>query len=592
MFKDLNQTWDLDAIFPGGSRSSEFAEFLDSLEADVKTFGAEVSQGKPEDLAGWVDRITRIQNLTKRLRQGGAFISCLDAQDVSDRNSRVIGGRVRQIQAGFASIMTVSDQQILQIPDEQWQVILGADALKPLAFNLSERRERAKEMLPTEQETLVNELSVDGYQGWSDLYDLVTGRMTITIRENGKDVTLSPGQAANRMSGSDPAVRAHVMERWEAAWANEAELCALALNRLGGYRLSLYRRRGWDSVLKEPLENNRMTAATLDAMWDAIGRNKDRLVAYMQRKKKVLGLKEFGWQDIGAPVGKSESKMSYDEAAEFIVEQFGNVSPMMAKLATRAFENRWIEAEDRPGKRMGGFCTSFPESRESRIFVTFSGTLGNVATVAHELGHAFHQSVMNEMPPMAQQYAMNVAETASTFSEMVVADAAVTSARNADERLLLIDDKLQRAVSLLMNIQSRFIFETGFYAARKKGMVGVQGLNEIMTEAQKEAFAGALDSYHPHFWASKLHFYNTRVPFYNFPYTFGFLFSAGVYSWAKEAGSEFEDRYAGLLRDTGRMRVEDLAKKHIGVDLTKSAFWQDAIDSVLRDLPEFLEMTK
>jgi pepF/M3 family oligoendopeptidase len=415
--------------------------------------------------------------------------------------------------------------------------------------------------------------------------------MSITVTENGKEVTLSPGQAANRMSGPDPAVRAHVMERWEEAWAKEADLCALALNRLAGYRLSLYRRRGWDSVLKEPLENNRMTRDTLDAMWDTIDSNKDRLVTYMQRKKKLLRLDKLGWQDLDAPVGKSDSKMSYDDAAAFIVEQFSRVSPKMAGLATRAFENRWIESEDRPGKRMGGFCTSFPLSRESRIFVTFSGTLGNVATVAHELGHAFHQSVMNDLPPISQQYAMNVAETASTFSEMVVADAAVKAAKNDDERLLLVDDKLQRAVSLLMNIQSRFLFETRFYEARKKGMVSVQALNELMTEAQKEAFAGALDTYHPHFWASKLHFYNTRVPFYNFPYTFGFLFSAGVYSWAKEAGRMFEDRYIGLLQDTGRMRVEDLAKKHIGADLTRKDFWQSAIDLVLSDLPEFLAMT-
>lgn len=592
MFKDLNQTWDLDVFFAGGSRSPEFAAFLDSLEADVKAFGDEVSAGAPKDLAEWTSRITRAQEITKRLRQSSAFISCLDAQDVNDRRSRVVGGRVRQIQAGFASALTVMDQQMLQIPEDQWQSVINSEEIRPIAFNLNERRARAKDMLPAEQETLVNALSIDGYHGWSDLYDLVTGRMSIIIQENGKEVTLSPGQVANRMSGPDPATRAHVMQKWEEAWAKEAELCALALNRLAGYRLSLYRRRGWDSVLREPLENNRMTRASLEAMWDAIDKSKSRLVTYMQRKKTLLGLKEFGWQDLGSPVGKSQSRMSYDEAAGFIVDQFRRVSPKMAELATRAFTDRWVEAEDRPGKRMGGFCTSFPLSRQSRIFVTFSGTLGNVATVAHELGHAFHQSVMNDLPPMAQQYAMNVAETASTFSEMVVADAAVKSAKTFDERLLLVDDKLQRAVTLLMNIQARFLFETRFYEARKKGMVSVQALNEIMTEAQKEAFAGALDLYHPHFWASKLHFYNTRVPFYNFPYTFGFLFSAGVYSWAKEAGSDFEDRYIGLLRDTGRMRVEELAKKHIGVDLTGQSFWQSAIDLVLSDLPEFLEMTE
>jgi pepF/M3 family oligoendopeptidase len=489
-------------------------------------------------------------------------------------------------------MMTLNDSQIVEMPDDEWKNLLKAEAVSPLAFNLNERKERAKQLLPTEQEILVNALSVDGYQGWSEMYDLVTGRMSVAIDEKGKTIAVSPGQLANKMSDPDAAVRAHLMEKWEEAWAKEADLCALALNRIAGYRLALYRKRGWDSFLKEPMETNRMTLDTLNTMWDTIDKNKGRLLTYMRRKKEFLGLEKLGWQDYSAPVGKAQSKMSYDQAADFIVEQFGQVSPRMASLASRAFRDRWIEAEDRPGKRMGGFCTSFAESEQSRVFVTFSGTLGNVSTVAHELGHAFHQSMMTDVPPMAQQYAMNVAETASTFSELVVADAAVARASSREEKILLMDDNLGRAVQLLMNIQARFLFETRFYEARKKGVVSVERLNELMLEAQKEAFAGGLDVYHPHFWASKLHFYSVGTPFYNFPYTFGYLFSAGIHARAKEEGPAFESKYADLLRDTGRMKVENLAKQHIGADLTKPAFWQAAIDSVLADLPEYLEMTE
>ncbi len=337
---------------------------------------------------------------------------------------------------------------------------------------------------------------------------------------------------------------------------------------------------------------NRMTLETLNTMWSTIDANKDRLVAYLQRKRELLGLEKLGWQDISAPIGQSHSKLTYDQAATFIVEQFGRFSPRMAEFATMAFNNRWLEAEDRPGKRMGGFCTGFPEKKQSRIFVTFSGTMGNMATVAHELGHGYHQSIMQDMPPMTRHYAMNVAETASTFAEMIVADAAVKHAPTQEEKLSLMEDKLQRAVALLMNIQARFLFETRFYAERKQGLVPVKRLNELMLQAQKDAFKDALDLYHPHFWASKLHFYNTGVPFYNFPYTFGFLFSAGVYAKAMEVGVGFEEDYANLLRDTGRMQVEDLAQRHLGVDLTKPAFWQSAIDLVLVDFDEFMKLTK
>lgn len=592
VFKDLKETWNLEVFFPGGSESPEFAKYLDALETDTKALSVEVSGGKISGVEAWAERLVKIQRLSNRFRQAGAFVSCLDAQNVHDRQSRVVGGRLRQIRAGFASIMTMNDSQTLGISDDEWKKLLEAETVRPLAFNLNERRERAKRLLPTEQETLVNELAVDGYQGWSEMYDLVTGRMSVALEDKAKPTTISPGQLANRMTDPDPSVRAYLMQKWEEAWTKEADPCALALNRLAGFRLALYRKRGWDSFLMEPLEINRMSKETLDTMWDTINKNKDRLVTYMNRKKQYLGLEKFGWQDYNAPVGKAESKMSYDQAADFIVDKFGKVSGKMANVATRAFSERWIEAEDRPGKRMGGFCTSFPESRQSRIFVTFSGTLGNVSTVAHEIGHAFHQSVMNDLPPLAQQYAMIVAETASTFSELVVADAAVKAAKSREEKIMLIDDRLAGAVQLLMNIQARFLFETRFYEARKKGIVSVERLNQIMLDAQKEAFAGALDIYHPTFWASKLHFYNTGVPFYNFPYTFGFLFAAGIYARAKEEGPAFEEKYVNLLRDTGRMRVEDLARTHIGADLTKPAFWQAALASVLADLPLYLEMTK
>jgi len=591
MFKDLNQTWDLDVIFPGGSHSPEFAAYLERLENDVVKLAGEIAIGSPGGAAGWAERLERVQDVIVRLRQAGSFTSCLNAQDVGDEHARVIGARVSQLRAGFASALARLDRQMLDVADASWDELLRSETLRPLAFNLNERRQRAREMLPPDQEALVNDLSVDGYHAWSELYDVTTGRMSITVEENGKTVRMSPGQASNRLSDPDPEFRARLMERWEEAWAGEADFCAMALNHLAGYRINLYRHRGWDSVLKEPLTINRMSAETLETMWRVVDESKDRLVTFLQRKKKLLGLDRFGWQDVAAPVGTADRRLSYDEAAGFIVEQFGRFSPRMAEFATRAFLDRWIEAEDRPGKRMGGFCTSFPGLKQSRIFVTFSGTMGNVATVAHELGHGYHQSVMNDLPPLAQQYAMNVAETASTFAEMIVGDAAVRSARTVGERLALIEDKLQRAVSLLMNIHARFIFETRFYEERRRGIVGVQRLNELMTEAQREAFKGALDFYHPHFWASKLHFYDTRTPFYNFPYTFGFLFSAGVYAKALEVGPGFEGRYVNLLRDTGRMRVEDLAAQHLEVDLTQPDFWRKAVGVALADLDEFLGMT-
>lgn len=596
MAAKYSMTWDLDVFFPGGSSSLEFRRFVEELTRDIENLDRKLSaldsvqgEGRPE---AWSKLIDHVQELGKRLRQAGAFVSCLTAQNVKDEQAKLWRGRLNQLYASYGAAMTQLERRILEVPDAEWQELINHPKIRPVAFSLEERRRRTAEQLPPEQEILVGDLAVDGYHAWGELYNIVVGRITIPFEEDGEVKELSVGQARNKFFSPDRKVRETVYERWQEAWKEHAELFASALNHLGGFRLNLYRHRGWDSVLKEPLDDNRMTRETLETMWDVIDRNKERLIPYFDRKAKLLGLDVLRWCDLDAPIPGGEKSVSYDEAADFIIEQFGRFDPNLADFARTAFENRWIEAEDRPNKRPGGFCTVFPVSGQSRIFMTFGGTTGNISTLAHELGHAYHQQVMGGLPYWSQLYAMNVAETASTFAEMLVTDAAIRHASTDAERLGLLEEKLQRAAVFFMDIRARFLFETRFYEERKKGPVSVDRLNETMVTAQREAFADALGDYDPTFWASKLHFYITGQPFYNFPYTFGFLFSAGIYARAKEEGEAFAKKYVDLLRDTGRMTVEDLADRHLGVDLRRPDFWQSAVDEVLSDVDLFLRLSE
>ncbi len=316
---------------------------------------------------------------------------------------------------------------------------------------------------------------------------------------------------------------------------------------------------------------------------------------FLIRKGKLLGKEKMAWQDQEAPVilGDLKAKTySFDEGAAFILENFGKFSPKMAAFAKSAFEKSWIEAEDRPGKRPGGYCTGLPETKESRIFMTYGGSINEVATLAHELGHAFHSSVMWDLPMMNQDYAMNVAETASTFAELVVADAALKEAQTDDEKINLLDSKMINAIAMFMNIHARYIFENNFYTERQKRVVPASEITQMMEDAQKEAYAGALENTHPHFWCAKLHFYIDDVPFYNFPYTFGYLFSTGIYAFANKQGANFEDQYIALLRDTASMTTEELVQRHLGVDLRQPDFWQAGIDEIKKDVALFMELTE
>ena len=591
--KNLNPVWNLEPIFAGGSSSHQLIEEMNQLTADLQKYQTILKSTTTSSLQDWSQRIVELQNLGSRLYQVAAFLGCLNAADINDTKAQMHYGRFFAIYAQFEQVLTLVNQQILEISDQDWPSFVAQEIFSEYRFVLNDMREKAKDKLPSEQEQLISKLSTDGYNAWGTLYDRLVAKIKIPLVEaDGKEVILSAGQAYNRLSDPNREIRAQLFPKWESAWQDLADLAAHELNSMIGFRLNLYQARGWEDPLKEACSQNRIQRSTIDTMWETINKNKAPLVEYLKKKKEILNIEQLAWHDFGAPVGKQNSQWSYDQGAEFIVEQFRKFSPLMADFAEHAFIHRWIEAENRGGKGVGAFCTTLPLLKESRIFTTFSGTVSNVTTLAHELGHGFHDFAMKELPLLNKEIGMCLAETASTFSELVVSDAAIRNAKNDEEKLSLLEGKLQRAASHMMNIHCRYIFEMNFCNARKKSPLSLTQINQMMVEAQKEAYLDVLDEWHPTFWFSKGHFHGTSVPFYNFPYTFGFLFATGIYARALEMGPEFEKVYLELLRHTGTMTVEDLAQTYLQADLTKPDFWQSAIDLALADLNEYITLAE
>ncbi|MDQ0060950.1 M3 family oligoendopeptidase [Paenibacillus harenae] len=585
-------TWELDTIYEGGSASASLLQELKGMETDMARLDAGLAGESLPDADRLAQLTEVVQSVLLRLRETDSFVTCLMAANMRDTAANSLNDKVKTLSAMFIGVLTRYDNALRAYPDSVWAALLKHEKLSEIAFSLQERRELAKRKMAPELEALAGDLSVDGYHGWGDYYNTIVSRAKFTdVGSDGARRSLSAGQMHNRLSEGERSVRQAAFAEWERVWSEQGDLCAEVLNRISGFRLKLYDKRGWTSVLQEPLQMNRMSEATLTSMWTAIQDGKQSLVRYLERKAKLLGVEKLDWHDVEAPLGASARIVPYEEAAEFIVEQFREFSPELAEFSKQAFAKGWIEAEDRPGKRPGGFCTSFPKSGQTRIFMTYSGTASNISTLAHELGHAYHQHVMNDLPPLSQEYAMNVAETASTFAELIVSDKALKTASDADEKLGLLEDKIQRSVAFFMNIHARFLFETRFYELRREGLVSAETLSKLMEEAQREAFSDMLGEAHPHFWASKLHFYLTDVPFYNFPYTFGYLFSAGIYARAQQEGPAFAGKYVALLRDTGRMTVEELASFHLGVNLEESDFWREAVALTADDVQLFIEMT-
>lgn len=527
--------------------------------------------------------ITLSQEISFYLREMHAFVECLNAQDANDSDATALTSQMRTLSTEFSNLELELDACLGTLSDQDFSILIKT--FPEISFLLKERQKRVKDRLPIETEAFINDLAVDGYHGWSELWDARIGEMTFLFQNE----KLSFGQIENKLADPDRMVRKEGFESIQNSFKNSASLFAQTLNHLGGFRLEVYKKRGWN-LLKEPLDENRMDQKTLDAMWKSIENARLDLQRYIECKSALLGIDKLSWYDLEAPITSSSKEISYDEASEMLLKQFESFSPKMAAFAKKALENSWIDAENRQGKRPGGFCTAFPIAKESRIFMTFSKTMSNLFTLAHELGHAFHNEVVFPLPEMAQDVRMGVAETASTMAEMIVTQAAIKEESNPKERLFLLDDHLSRAVSYLMNIQARFLFETRFYEKRKHGFVSYEVLSEIMKGAQKEAYGDSLSIYHPLFWAAKMHFFFTDDPFYNFPYTFGYLFSLGIYNYSLKR-DDFESSYISILKDSGRMTVEDLAKKHLKTDLSQLHFWEEGLCVIKKDIDEFIKLS-
>lgn len=592
-------TWDLETIFTGGTKSSALQTKLKAVQQEMDAYEKALEAWDVEggvNLETFLSLLEQNETIVKGLGQAATFVKMWHDAYMDDAHANVVMGQVMSIYSEVKKLANTFTKKMVTVSDATWSNLLENEQVKTMAFRLNEMRDQGKRLLSDAEEALIADLNPDGLTGWSDLYDTVVSIMTIPFTdEKGETTELSVGQAMNRMyADPDPAVRKQIFNHWEAAWTKYAPIFTDTLNHLAGYRLTLQKAHDRQHHLEEPLEYNRMTKATLDAMWGAVANNKQPFLDYLARKATLLGMDKLGWQDVDAPIAVGDfepMKFTYDEACDFVIEHFSSFGPKLTAFTQHALTNRWVEAEDRANKRPGGYCTSLPEFEESRIFMTFTGSTNDTSTLAHELGHAFHSDVMNDMPFLNQRYAMNVAETASTFAETIIDNATLKNATSSEEKIALLGSKLEGATAMFLNIHARFLFEDAFYTERAEGVVSESRLNELMEKAQKEAYGNSLSSYHPHFWCSKLHFFIDSVPFYNFPYTFGYLFSLGIYAEYLQQPDGFEEKYIALLRDTGSMPVEELAKMHLNVDITKEDFWAAGIQLMVRDVEEFIRLT-
>ena len=579
--------WNLNDLYTGYD-SEAFQQDFAALDTHINAMNAlaeSLGQRDPHStLKAIIEQLSAYQTLTRRL---GAYLSLRQSANTADQQTVSMNSRF-QIKTSQSALASTRFQKWIAAQDLD-ALIPGDPLFQQHAFWLQEIRSHAAHTLSDEVEDAIGKMELNGSNAWAQLQEYMTSTVAVTM--DGQDYTLS--SIRNLAYSTDPTVRKKAYEAELKAYDKIKDAVCFALNSIKGEANTVSELRHFDSVLDMTLFNSRMRKETLDAMFTAIDEALPRFHAYLRHKAELLGYTDgLPFYELFALMGESTRTFTTDEAKAYLIQNFTPFSKDVAGIIERAFDEEWIDFFPRKGKVGGAFCCNLPMLKQSRVLTNFDGSLSDVVTLAHELGHAYHGHRIENHSPLNTRYSMPVAETASTFNETVIMNAAIRDAASDEEKMMLIESTLQDVTQVICDIYSRYLFETEVVEKRKDGFLFSDDLEDIMLRAQKKAYGTGLDhnQLHPYMWICKSHYYDAGLNFYNFPYAFGCLFAKGLYAQYQKEGPAFVDKYNRLLEATTVSSVEDVAAM-AGIDITQPDFWRDSLAIVETMIDEFIALS-
>ena len=588
----MNMRWDLSDIYTSFD-SKEYLEDLAKLDEkieEVKNFanGLNESKEKVADiLRRYVELESSLEVLSRRL---SSYAHLNISVDVNNKEANKYMDILMSKGAGLAAPSAIFEKWLGQV--ENLEAILEKDEfLKEYKFYFMSIKENTMYSLSDREEEMIAKMRNTGSKAWSKLQGTLTSKLLVDIEIDGEVKKLPLTVVRNMAYDKNPEVRKKAYEAELKAYEKINESIAAALNGIKGEVITECELRGYESPLQKTLITSRMDKETLDAM---IGAMKEYLPAfhkYFRKKAELLGHENgLPFYDLFAPLGEVDMTFTYEEAQKFIVDNFRLFSEELSSYAKHAFESNWVDAEPREGKRGGAFCSNLHFMKQSRFMANYNGSFSNMTTLAHELGHGFHGYCLREQPTLNSHYPMPIAETASIFCETIVTNAALKSA-SKEEAFVILENEISGAAQVIVDILSRYIFETNIFEERKNGSISVSRLKEIMMEAQKEAYGEGLDAevLHPYMWINKSHYYSAGLNFYNFPYAYGLLFTTGLYAEYLNRGETFVAEYKKLLSETGKNDLVGVAKM-MNIDIHSMNFWRNSLKLIEEKIEMFVSM--
>jgi pepF/M3 family oligoendopeptidase len=588
--------WDMTVIYPSLTSSEfaagfqSFAQSVTDLEQLFDTHAIALREPAPLDdttVQAFETVIERYNDVLRSHRTINAYISSFTSTNSRDNEAQL---KLSQLQQQTSLISQLDTRFTAWIGSLDIEALISRSSVaQDHAFMLQQARHEAEHLMSPAEEALVAELTLSASTAWNKLHGNLTSQLVVPFRHNGQVEDLPISMLRNLAVEPERDVRRRAHEAEIASWEQAALPLATALNSIKGEVNTLTRRRSWGSALDQSLFQNNIDRQTLDAMMLAARESFPDFRRYLRTKAHAIGVEKLTWYDLFAPVGTSNKVWEFDTATDFIIEQFGTYSAKMRDFAARAFREQWIDAEPRPGKRDGAYCMWLRKD-ESRVFANFKPAFSGMSTLAHELGHAYHNLNLAECTMLQRITPMVLAETASIFCETIVRRAALRES-DPQEQIAILEATLQNACQVVVDISSRFVFEQRVFETRRQHELSVDDFCRLMVDAQRETYGDGLDQsvLHPYMWAVKGHYYSADRSFYNYPYMFGLLFGLGLYARYQEDPEAFKGGYDDLLSSTGLADPATLAER-FGIDIRTPDFWRSSLDIIRDDIQRFEQL--
>ncbi|NKF07196.1 M3 family oligoendopeptidase [Clostridium gasigenes] len=590
----MELNWSLKEIYTSFN-SKEFKgdiEKLTELIEDINTWATETVKDNQNVVVKLEDYIKRFSEFTKLISKLGSFAELTVSADTTNIEALKYCDIIETKSTKIVEASTKLEKWISNIEDID--VVIGkSELLKEHEFVLKNTIELSKYLLSDREENIIATMQNTGSSAFGKLKDKLISSLKVEIEENGEVKELPLTVVLNMAYDKDSDVRKRAYEAEIASYKKVEEGVAAALNAIKGEVLTVCDFRGYKSPLEKTLVESKMDEESLEAMLSAMRESMPVFRKYLRRKAEILGHKNgLPFYDLYAPISDADMKLTYEEGAKFVEKNFRTFSDNLGDFAAKAINNNWIDVKPKEGKVGGAFCAELHFIGECRVLLNYGDSFSDVITMAHELGHGFHDECLKNESILNIDCPMPIAETASTFCETIIKKAAVKDATK-EEALAILEAEISGCTQVIIDIYSRFLFEKSLFEARKECALSVEQIKELMLNAQREAYGDGLDPnfLHPYMWTWKPHYYYADSNFYNFPYAFGLLFAKGLYAKYLEDREGFPESYEKLLEITGKNKIADVTKV-MGIDIHNKEFWKNSLKTVEDDIERFIELSK